>query len=169
MMAVYRTRMGRNGRGRRVSDTLDTEPLLDMWIPGKAAPGGSKKAFRHASTGKIVVMDDAKGNRDWKGRVSALASAVWLVSPISGPLAVWMEFRIARPKYHYRGTSGEVKATAPCHPTGKPDATKLLRACEDALTGVVWLDDAQIVSQHVTKIYADAPGVRVVVRRVDPC
>lgn len=151
-----------------MSVTLETEPLLDLWIPGKAAPGGSKRAFAHAKTGKIVVMDDAKGNRDWKGRVSAIASSYWEGPLLSGPLAVWMEFRIVRPKCHYRGRSTEVKPAAPPYPIGKPDATKLLRACEDALTGVIWLDDAQIVGQHVTKIYADAPGVRVVVRRVDP-
>jgi Holliday junction resolvase RusA-like endonuclease len=47
-------------------------------------------------------------------------------------------------------------------PVVMPDATKLLRGLEDALTGVVWHDDAQIVSQHVEKRYALGPECVVV-------
>ena len=49
---------------------------------------------------------------------------------------------------HYR-TNGELKPSAPQHCTGRiGDLSKLIRAVEDALTGVVYDDDAQIV--HLT-------------------
>jgi Holliday junction resolvase RusA-like endonuclease len=42
----------------------------------------------------------------------------------------------------------------------------MLRAVEDAMTGIAWIDDAQIVRQVVTKRYAegaDKPGALVTV------
>jgi Holliday junction resolvase RusA-like endonuclease len=50
------------------------------------------------------------------------------------------------------------------HPTVKPDLTKLLRAVEDALTGVVWRDDSQIIHQVVNKEYADVDMTSVFIQ-----
>ena len=82
--------------------------------------------------------------------------------PRSEPIRLYIVFRLRRPKAHYT-TRGAVKSSAPAHPTVKPDLTKLLRAVEDALTGVVWRDDSQIIHQAVTKEYADADMTSVVV------
>jgi Holliday junction resolvase RusA-like endonuclease len=51
----------------------------------------------------------------------------------------------------------------PAHLT-KPDASKLIRAVEDALTHVVYRDDAQVVELVVGKFYASmdaAPHVDI--------
>lgn len=53
------------------------------------------------------------------------------------------------------------RPSAPHYPAVKPDATKLVRAVEDALTGICWRDDAQIVNQDVRKRYADTGSARV--------
>jgi Holliday junction resolvase RusA-like endonuclease len=37
------------------------------------------------------------------------------------------------------------------YPTSRPDLLKHIRALEDALTGVVWRDDSQIIEQHLEK------------------
>jgi Holliday junction resolvase RusA-like endonuclease len=34
----------------------------------------------------------------------------------------------------------------------------------DALNGIVWRDDAQIVSLFVRKVYAETPGLDIVIR-----
>jgi Holliday junction resolvase RusA-like endonuclease len=44
-----------------------------------------------------------------------------------------------------------------------PDLDKLIRAILDALTGVVWRDDGQVVDIVASKVYADTPGVDVVI------
>jgi hypothetical protein len=36
---------------------------------------------------------------------------------------------------------------------------KLARAAEDALTGVLWLDDSQIVDERISKAYGDDVGL----------
>ena len=48
-------------------------------------------------------------------------------------------------------------------PTGKPDADNVAKVL-DALNGVVWRDDAQIVELHVSKTYGDKPGLCVWVK-----
>jgi Holliday junction resolvase RusA-like endonuclease len=42
----------------------------------------------------------------------------------------------------------------------------LWRAAEDALTGIVWADDAQITDQRVQKCYSTMPGVSITVEEV---
>lgn len=85
--------------------------------------------------------------------------------PLSGPLVVSFEFVIARPRGHY-GTgrnSHRVRPSAPAYPAVKPDTTKLIRSTEDALKGICWNDDSQIVRQYASKSYGSSPGVRITV------
>ena len=69
-----------------------------------------------------------------------------------------MIFHRRRPASHYRA-NGEMHR----YPVTRPDALKLARAVEDALTGIIWLDDAQIVEEHLTKRWSDEEGVHVTV------
>jgi crossover junction endodeoxyribonuclease RusA len=46
----------------------------------------------------------------------------------------------------------------------KPDLDKLLRATLDALTGVVFHDDAQVVKVIAEKVYGDVEGVKIEAR-----
>jgi len=49
----------------------------------------------------------------------------------------------------------------------RPDASKLLRATEDALTGVLWQDDAQIVSVGMKKHYGTPERVEIQVQLLE--
>lgn len=46
-------------------------------------------------------------------------------------------------------------------PTGRPDADNVLKSAGDALNGIVWRDDSQIVSATITKRYSDRPRLRI--------
>lgn len=142
---------------------------ISFFAPGIPAPGGSKRAFAHKSTGRIVVTDDCRRNKDWRAVVALAAErAMAGRPPLAGPLALSMTFFLPRPKGHF-GTGRNarvVRAAAPGHPAVKPDTTKLVRSSEDSLKGICWLDDAQIVRQHAEKCYGEAPGVWVEVRRL---
>lgn len=46
-------------------------------------------------------------------------------------------------------------------PTKKPDLDNIAKAIADALNGVAYLDDSQIVSLNVSKVYAENPRVEV--------
>jgi Holliday junction resolvase RusA-like endonuclease len=88
---------------------------------------------------------------------------------LHGPLHLSLVFCLARPKGHFgSGRNADVvKPSAPRYPTVKPDATKLTRAVEDAMTGIVWRDDAQVVDQYVTKVYDEPERVVVTVRPME--
>ncbi len=135
--------------------------FISFYVAGKPAPGGSKKAFKSATTKKIVVIDAAKGNRAWRNAVQMAARqamkkpfAFAHLCPLAGiPIEMRAEFYLPRPKAHF-AASGKMKSSAPLYPIVRPDTTKLLRSTEDALTGVLWKDDAQIVFQTAIKEYA---------------
>lgn len=134
---------------------------------GTPAPGGSKNAFRHRHTGRIVVVDaGGKRTKDWRAAVAAAGRIAMngrgILQP---PLVLTVMFRMPRPKSHLT-SSGKLRRTSPVLPVSRPDLTKLLRSTEDALTGIVWADDSHISEQFVARMYAhpnDQPGARITV------
>lgn len=136
---------------------------ISFFVPGVPAPGGSKRAF--VVNGRAVVTDDCKRNKPWRQAVTLFAADAYHGDPLTGPLVVEVVFTMPRPKSHYRTGkhAGVVRDDAPAWHTKKPDATKLLRALEDALTGVLWTDDAVIAEQRVDKVYGNRPGAYVTV------
>lgn len=156
--------------GREVPHQIVTggEPEIRIVVLGRPQPAGSKRAFKHPHTGRIMVTDDAKGSRPWKQQVAGAALEHRPVELLTGPLELDVWFIMARPKGHYGSgrNSSVVKPSAPPFPTVKPDTTKLIRAAEDALTGIVWRDDAQIVDQHAHKRYGEPERCEIVVREL---
>ncbi len=49
-------------------------------------------------------------------------------------------------------------------PTGKPDADNVLKLVSDALNGIVFKDDAQVVTATLEKAYGAVPGLSVHIR-----
>jgi Holliday junction resolvase RusA-like endonuclease len=142
--------------------------VIRFEILGRPAPRGSKRAFpirrKNGSLGVVVSDDTGETGRLWMTMVREAARGAlppnWVVH--SGPVKLFAVFHRRRPKAHYT-TKGTVKPSAPAHPTVKPDLTKLLRAIEDALTGIVWRDDSQIIYQIASKDYSDADLTSVVI------
>ena len=156
---------------------------IQFEVNGTPAPGGSKKVFsirrQGFHTGRFIVTDDAKHNKEWRAVVAAAARAAKLPM-LDGPIFLSVVFYMPRPKSHFWGinrirTVASLRADAPYYHTTKPDATKLLRSTEDALTGILWKDDAQIVIQVVQKLYVptsrEQPGasIQVQTRPQHPC
>jgi Holliday junction resolvase RusA-like endonuclease len=135
---------------------------LRFTVLGKPEPAGSKRAFTNPRTGKAMVVDANKNAAPWKQQVAGAAIEAQANVPpeegspwFAGPISLSVRFYVKRPRGHY-GTgknADRLRRSAPRYPTTKPDATKLLRGVEDALTGIVWRDDAQIVDQYVAKRY----------------
>lgn len=122
-------------------------------VHGKPQPAGSKRAF--VIKGRAIVTDANKNSRDWKNQVSDSASLAYKGALITGPISLTVVFSMPRPKSHFT-SKGKPSSQWRSSPTVKPDATKLLRGVEDAITGIIWRDDSQIVCQHVYKRYDEA-------------
>lgn len=140
--------------------------MIVLEVLGTPAPKGSGRAIlirgkaRHVPSGSNANRDALQA---WDGAVrAAAADAIGHVGapPLVGvAIALAIEFRMARPGSHW-GTgkhAGRLKPSAPTYPLGKPDSSKLLRATEDSLTGIVWDDDSRVSLHHVDRIYA-LPG-----------
>ena len=78
--------------------------------------------------------------------------------PLTGPLKVRLHFRIPRPKAHYRGNpeNGVLRDDAPERPTAQRigDLDNLSKAVLDAMNGIVFVDDSQVVHLSSMKTYA---------------
>lgn len=86
--------------------------------------------------------------------------------PTSQPIAVAIEARIPVPnswsqKKRAAALAGRVL------PTTRPDVENYSKAM-DALNGIVWVDDKQIVDEHIAKIYSERPGLTIRIMTVVP-
>ncbi len=132
---------------------------ITFHVAGLPQPGGSKRAFNIKGMRFPVVVDDNPKAKDWKTSVAQVA-AEYCAAPFDGPLQVKFEFFLPRPKGHF-GKKG-LRKSAPLFPCGRPDVLKLSRSTEDALKGIAWRDDAQIVRETLTKDYG-TPGAIITI------
>lgn len=149
---------------------------LTFTVPGTPAPGGSKNAFAMRRRDGTLVMrgnapiinivDAGKGNKEWRKLVAAMTrKAMGSEKPFAGPVSLDIAFTFERPASHYRGESklNSLRNSAPNFRTQKPDALKLARSTEDAMTGIVYVDDAQVVELFVTKAWGSESGAEITV------
>lgn len=132
------------------------EPF-SFFVPGIPAPGGSKKFVGFGKTTGRAIVIDAGGERtkNWRSTVAQMSIGAMIDKPrCAGPLRVSLTFYVPRPKGHFR-KNGTLHPRAPEFPQTKPDVLKLARSTEDAMTGLVYTDDAQTVTLLAMKRYAD--------------
>lgn len=149
--------------------------MFRMTVFGHPATAGSKAAFvyKDKKSGKhrAAMAPASKKTKPWMELVAATAKAQYSGNLLTGPLNYTMYFHFKRPKSHY-GTGRNacmLKASAPDHHIQKPDAMKLARAVEDALTGIVWKDDSQVCSCRVDKFWTDhSSRVEITIWRPEP-
>jgi Holliday junction resolvase RusA-like endonuclease len=138
--------------------------MIRFTVYGTAQPAGSKRAFHRPGMRFPVVVDANPKAKGWKGSVSWEAARAMDGMPVlAGPLILEAVFYRVRPKGHFT-PKGALRPSAPVCPTGKPDVLKLTRGLEDAMTGIVYRDDSQIVEhRRVRKEYGEPARVEVIV------
>lgn len=140
--------------------------MIEFYIPGLPAPGGSKKGFFNPKLKRVMIVEAAGDrNKNWRASVVHGASAAMAGIPaFEGPVELHIKFIMPRPKGHYRTgkNASELRDNAPSYHTSAPDSTKLLRSTEDALSDAgVWRNDSQVARSVVTKVYGDRPGAQI--------
>lgn len=127
---------------------VETLFYVQFFVPGQPIPKGSKRAIARPGC-RPVIIEDNKRTKPWAKAIrykalQAMADRSFEMSTES--VEVSIIFWLSRPK----GLSRKVSAM-----TKKPDIDKLVRNVLDALTGVVYRDDALVVRLVVEKSYAD--------------
>jgi Holliday junction resolvase RusA-like endonuclease len=150
------------------SGTLGLPAVVVVDVRGLPKPAGSKRVFlvgKGAERRPVVTDDAGAAGRDWRARVQDAIARAHPGPPLEGPLELTVYFQLPRPQIHLR-RDGTPRPKAPEYPATRPDTTKLLRAVEDAATGLLWRDDSQVVTQTATKRYGPKPGVVIHCRRL---
>ena len=135
-------------------------------VYGLPQPKGSTRAFFVKKLGRAVITNDNPKTKGWEKTVGIVAVASGLLpegTVAGGPVEVGLTFFLPRPKGHSNAKL-RLLPSAPERHTKKPDLDKLARAVLDALTGIVWRDDAQVVKLTCAKVFADGdilPGVTI--------
>lgn len=128
--------------------------ITEFFISGHPMPAGSKKFVgMNKKTGRALIIDQSghKG-KIWREVCQKTAKLHYQGPLIEEAMDVDMIFFLPRPKNHFNSKGG-LKKSAPWRHIVKPDKTKLGRAVEDAMTGVIWKDDSRVVSGDTSKAY----------------
>jgi Holliday junction resolvase RusA-like endonuclease len=103
----------------------------------------------------------------YEGLVGYTAAQAMAGAPlIEGPVQVTLRIDCDIPASwsrikQWRAREGHIR------PTTKPDIDNAIKALFDAMNGVVFKDDVQVVAVSVVKRYAAAPGAQVVVTAIE--
>ena len=128
-----------------------------------ADPVGKQRA-RYVKRGNFVSTYTPDKTRNYETLIKAAAiEAMGSSEPLETPINLYLYIRAPIPK------SLSKKRLEAClngleKPIKKPDASNVLKSVEDAMNGVVYKDDSQIVNIHVTKVYCSLPGVDICVK-----
>lgn len=148
--------------------TLEAAPgaqvgrIYRVHIPTKTAPKGrprfSKQTGR-AYTPRATVVAEA-----W---IRMCVTQAVGTPRVEGPVAVRAVFTSPVPSSWSRAKQSEAMAGR-LHPTSRPDVENQLKTVFDALIGVAWKDDSQIVRVEAVKQFGAAPGTLIEWHEVAP-
>lgn len=102
----------------------------------------------------------------FKAAVQLAASQAYSGPPLVGPLRVTIVFVMPRPK----AMVWKRRPMPRVFDTRKPDRDNLMKSFQDALNGLLWVDDSQICDGAVAKFVAagdEQPHVQVAIWRID--
>ncbi len=123
-------------------------------IPGKPVAKGRPK---FAKPGIKAIVYTPYKTRAWQNYAKLIVKAAMKGKPpLEGAVKADFELYMPKPKRLKRK-----------HPTTKPDATNTIKAAEDAMNGIVFIDDAQITRITAFKEYSDDPRVVIHVSEID--
>lgn len=130
-----------------------------LTIPGQPVPQGrprfSSKPFPHAY--------DPKTSRDYKKLVSECAKRNKPSELFTGALEVRVDIYKKSLKSFNRAQARDAQAQI-LRPITKPDADNYAKGILDALKGIVWSDDGQVVKLTCEKFYSEEPRADISVR-----
>ena|ERR1051326_3945821 len=133
--------------------------MIRFTVAGHPAPQGSKRAF--ATKAGIRLVESSRRVTAWRDLIANVSQPHAPDQPYTGPIRVHLDFRLPVPN--------SAPKRRRLWATKRPDIDKLVRACLDALTGIMWRDDSQIVRLTVTKdlAYEQPIGVSIAIEDLE--
>lgn len=133
--------------------------VIDFLAMGEPTGKGRPKVVRRPNLPYPVAITPDKTVR---AEQSLLSQALphKPAEPLTGPLSVTIIAYCRIPSSWSKKKVAEAVDNA-VYPTGKPDADNLAKLVLDALNGVFYLDDKQVVDLFVRKRYMPIPGLHI--------
>lgn len=131
--------------------------MIAFTVYGTPIPKGSTRAFYVKKLGRAVITAANSKTKPWAQMITATALSERPEQPLEGAIALRLAFYLPRPVSLPKKARMAIK---------KPDLDKLSRTVKDALTGVIWKDDSQVVQLLATKEYG-VPRVEIEVQHVE--
>jgi Holliday junction resolvase RusA-like endonuclease len=128
-----------------------------------ADPVGKQRA-RYVKRGNFVSTYTPEKTRTYEALLKEAAiEAMGASEPLETPVSLYLYIRVPIPKSCTKKRLEDI-ANGSEKPTKKPDSSNILKSVEDAMNGVVYKDDCQIINHHITKVYSSLSGVDICVK-----
>ena len=136
--------------------------ILRFTVPGEPVAKG-----RHRFTGTGRSYTPAK-TKKFENLVRLAYSMQYPDrDPAEGAIELTVRAYFSIPKSWSKKKQAEA-ATEQMKKISKPDLDNCLKAVQDGLNGVAWLDDAQVTDTHTSKRYSTRPRVDIIIETEDP-
>ena len=137
--------------------------IVTFEVEGDPVP---KSRPRFARRGQFVqTYTDAK-TIDYETHVAMKArQAIGASEPLQGALTVFLYLRYAIPA-SYSKKRKEACLRGVEYPK-KVDLDNVYKSITDAMQGIVYANDSQIVEAHITKVYAETAGANIMVQECE--
>jgi len=125
-----------------------------------ANPVGKQRA-RYARRGNFVQTYTPDKTRNYEALLKEAAiEAMGSSEPLETPVSLYL-YIFSKKKVQDCLNGSE-------QPMKKPDSSNVLKSVEDAMNGVVYIDDCQIINHHITRVYSTLAGVDICVKEYLP-
>lgn len=135
--------------------------MTDNWITVKGSLHGKDRPRFNKDTGAVYTP---RPTREYEQLVAQCyrmqGGRNWLDQPVIVEIVAFYAMPKANPGRRNKMLIGELR------PTIKPDADNIAKIIMDALNGVAYNDDKQVVGLSVKKRYAEEPKVIIRVERI---
>lgn len=138
-------------------------PLVSIALPGVPRGKGRPRfriAYTKARKAFAHVYTDAETVKYEKALAWQAKAAMKGKPPYEGPLAVRV-FAMMPVMPSWPARKRELAYEGRIHPMGRPDLDNCAKSGLDALNGIVWHDDTQVVRLLVVKEFGAEPGLIV--------
>ena len=132
--------------------------MIQLTVYGTPKPQGSTRAFIPKGWKRAIITADNKQLKPWRQEISAAALAFQKAAApyYEAPQSIDLRFFFARPKSAKRRREMTVR----------PDLDKISRSVLDALTGILFRDDAAVVKMSASKAYGEPERVEITLEAI---
>lgn len=136
--------------------TFEMNYVVEGTPVGKGRP-------KFARRGKFVSTYTPTKTRTYEDTIKVAARQAMTIEPLQTPVTVFVYISVPIPA-SYSKKRKEACLSGFEKPMKKPDIDNVSKCFLDAMNGIVYVDDVQVISLHMTKVYNTVGMVEVMVR-----